>query len=61
MPVGMDKRPRPLPHGRIKGLHAYIKPQEEIVEVKTESETIGRRKLLIELIKPEYTTRLIRI
>ena len=44
---------------RVDSLYAAVESYDEIVEVETQSKTIRSRNLLVELVKPEFTARLV--
>ena len=50
-----------LTAGRIISLHTHIHTDKEILEVQSDTRTISRCYLLIELVELEHTARLILI
>lgn len=58
VPVGRDEGPWPLSHRRIMRLHAEVEAKEEVVEVHSDTKTIGSSKLLVELIKSKDSSLL---
>ena len=56
---GFKHGPVFLTTGGIVGLHTHIDAHQEVLEVKTDTEAVGRGNLLIEFIELECAARLV--
>ena len=57
----MYYRPALLIHGRVVRFHAEVETQQEVCEIESYAEAVGRRNLLIEGIEAEQTAGLVLI
>ena len=56
---GMYEWPMLLSASWIVSLDAHVDTNEEIVEVKTQTQAIGCRQLLVEAVEAKHTARLV--